>query len=156
MRKKLAVLGVVLAVAVTLGLSVATVGKAIADSCSGCGCCNAVSWSAATSPTTVTAESDGDFSFSQTFNWTFDELWSWTGTIVQVVVAGDNIIHTGADQPDYTPNLFFSDDECCTGSLTIQTTGQLDDETSNGTLRTSGRIVTPLFSSTKDVTINHS
>jgi len=80
MRTKMSVVALVLAV--TLGLSVATVGKAIADSCSGCGCCNAVWWTTATSPTTVTAAGDKSFSFSQVVNWTFGNCLAPSGQTV--------------------------------------------------------------------------
>lgn len=76
MRKNLSVFGLVLAVVVTLGLSVATVGKAIADSCSACGCCNAIYWTSL--PPSVDAP-DGEFSFTMVLNWASDqtkELWS--------------------------------------------------------------------------------
>ncbi len=151
MRTKMSVVALVLAV--TLGLSVATVGKAIADSCSGCGCCNAIYWDGATDPATVYADGDGHFTFSEVVNWTFDSPYT-VGEVQLISVSGDNINWYDPDDPVATPSVFYPNAFCCTGCMTVQVTGKLLTSSSNGSIKS--KAVVETLSSSKTVTINHS
>jgi len=146
------VLTVVLPVVVALGLSIAVVGKAIADSCTGCACCNYLYWNS--SPTSDDADSNGDFSFSQVVNWgSDDDDGIIVGQITNVSDPAVDNIDSGA--VNYTPENFWPYGSCCTGSVTIQTSGFLTNEYEDGTLRTKATIAitSPVRQSTKVVHI---
>jgi len=145
MKKMLLIVSVVLPVLSTIGLCVAVVGKAVADSCSGCGASNYLSWDA--NPGSADANIDGGFSLNQVLRWGFDEPRN-QGTVIGIDLGLYNI-----GSVTYNPELFFPDEDCCTGVLTVQTAGTLAEKTEDGTLKSKAQIVYPYIASTKTVTI---
>src|SRR5258706_9737445 len=72
MNRKFGMAFCLLSVVTTLGLSLAVVQKAIADSCSGCSdSFNTVAWDS--TPTAINAAGDGTFSFNQIVRWWYQE-----------------------------------------------------------------------------------
>ena len=161
MKKILAVLFFVFAVIVTLSLCTAVVQNAYADpilDCTGCpGLGNALWWSSSPSSTNA---SSGNFSYTQTINWSLDD----TRTAGNISYDSNPTYTYNVYNLTLTPTLFLpnsghtddDDDECCAGSLTVDTTGSLSDTGSNGSLRSKCYVAPNLPLTTyHTVTINH-
>jgi len=147
MKKAMVALFGVFAAAFTVGFCTHLVRDALADSCSACGCCDFVQWSS-TNPTSTNADEDGGFGFYQVLLWGYQNPAN-QGTVIEPGTS------TNIGSVTFNPNLFFPDEDCCSGDLSIHTTGHLSNSSINGTLKSKGQIVYPFHANTSTVTVNH-
>jgi hypothetical protein len=71
------------------------------------------------------------------------------------IVGGSSMLRINS--PAWTPDLFYPDEshDCCTGVLTVTTTGTISDLGQDSTMSSKANVVYPLIARTKNVTIHH-